>query len=75
METLLGFVCGHVFHLSCLLGSDRASAAAVSPGRPAGGDVDSLAWRSVGAKVTHARIIRGKVADGCPLPVHRDLGL
>ncbi|KAI3325611.1 hypothetical protein HD806DRAFT_452574 [Xylariaceae sp. AK1471] len=66
-ETLVGFTCGHVFHLTHLLeilhpgqdidpevtGDDDA-------GRTRGG-------RFVRSKVTHARLLRDRVESGCPV--------
>lgn len=77
-ETLIGFACGHVFHLGCLLGHgherERERPAAVSD------DVDEaeeeimaslgMASRNVGSKVTHAALIRQKVSKGCVLCAH-----
>ncbi|KAI9801526.1 MAG: Vacuolar protein sorting-associated protein 41 [Piccolia ochrophora] len=74
-ETLVGFACGHVFHLSCLL-EFRADAgdkdvpdigAELLYGSNDAGSVT----RNVGAKVTHARIIRDRIGGGCPSPVHQ----
>ncbi|KZF24720.1 WD domain-containing protein [Xylona heveae TC161] len=72
-ETLIGFACGHVFHLSCLIShgeEEEEPALGETSGSP---EADSGYWsRSVGAKVTHARIIREKIPDGCPLCVHKE---
>lgn len=73
-QFLVGFSCGHVFHLRCLLRYDK----------PAGGDgvPDILAEmeageaqamnfdRSIGPKVDHAALLRTMVGDGCPITVH-----
>jgi len=68
VETLVGFACGHVFHLSHLLnyGNDDR------PLTPPDVDLDENGeWRSdthsVSAKVTHARLLRDKIRDGCPV--------
>jgi hypothetical protein len=70
-ETLIGFNCGHVFHLSCLLNLDTKADQ---------GDVDRLqgqrlsedeeandTGRSVQAKVEHAHQIKRAVQGGCPV--------
>ena len=72
-ETLVGFACGHVFHLPHLL--ER-----LHPGE----EVDEVllhgvadeqqrsaaaASRLIGAKVTHARLLRDRIAGGCPVCV------
>ncbi|KAI8939386.1 hypothetical protein NX059_003169 [Plenodomus lindquistii] len=68
-DTLVGFACGHVFHLSCLLPKTSASASVAatlqqtlaSDALEGGGR-----WnRSVGAKVAHAHIIKSAVGRGC----------
>lgn len=66
-ETLVGFACGHVFHITHLL-------EALSPGQgidPAiTGNADSARSRGgrfVGSKVTHARLLRDRVESGCPV--------
>ncbi len=66
-ETLVGFACGHVFHLNHLL-----------DGEGGGSMEDELnndgAWgnvHSVGAKVTHARLLRDQIKEGCPVCVEK----
>lgn len=71
VETLVGFACGHVFHLSHLLnyGHDVEEDERPDTPPPDGVDEDGQ-WRathSVGAKVTHARLLRDKIKDGCPV--------
>lgn len=65
-ETLVGFACGHVFHLSHLLSFDEGG-----PQTPPEVELDEngewKAMHSVGAKVTHARLLRDKIRDGCPV--------
>jgi hypothetical protein len=72
VETLVGFACGHVFHLTHLL-------ARLHPGE----EVDELvlngvaeqrgtATHLIGAKVTHARLLRDRIAGGCPVCVNRE---
>ncbi|KAF1950220.1 vacuolar assembly protein-like protein [Byssothecium circinans] len=68
-DTFVGFACGHVFHLSCLLPKTSASAsvAATLQQRLANDAVESGGrWsRSVGAKVAHAHVIKSAVGRGC----------
>jgi hypothetical protein len=68
-DTLVGFACGHVFHLSCLLPKTSASASLASTLQQQLAD-DALEsggrWsRSVGAKVAHAHVIKSAVGKGC----------
>ena len=78
-ETLIGFVCGHVYHLSCLLSKARENdedpnaAVAVAErlqsqlARDMEND-DGSFTRSVAAKTAHARIIGTAIGDvGCAL--------
>lgn len=66
-ETLVGFACGHVFHLTHLLQR-------LHPGE----EVDEVllhgvaeqrmtASHLIGAKVTHARLLKDRIAGGCPV--------
>lgn len=68
-DTLVGFACGHVFHLSCLLPKTSASAsvAATLQQQLASDamDGDGRWTRSVGAKVAHAHVIKRAVGRGC----------
>ncbi|KAF2099932.1 hypothetical protein NA57DRAFT_75434 [Rhizodiscina lignyota] len=76
-ETLIGFACGHVFHLSCLLSKAReneedpnaAVAVAERLQDQLAKDMDSDDGgftRSVGAKTAHARIIGTAIGNiGC----------
>ncbi|KAK3377136.1 hypothetical protein B0T24DRAFT_551229 [Lasiosphaeria ovina] len=63
-ETLVGFACGHIFHLAHLL-------EALHPGQPVDRVLlDGVAeYRShrIGAKVTHARLLRDRITGGCPV--------
>ncbi|KAI1771052.1 hypothetical protein F4818DRAFT_220496 [Hypoxylon cercidicola] len=67
-ETLVGFACGHVFHITHLLeylhpGEDID---AVLVGNS--GDEDrTRGGRFVGSKVTHARLLRDRIEGGCPV--------
>ena len=64
METLLGYACGHVYHVSHLL-------ELLYNGKKVDVDLDTGADEgarySVAMKVTRARLLRDKVRDGCPL--------
>ncbi|KAK4195517.1 putative vacuolar protein sorting-associated protein [Triangularia verruculosa] len=64
METLVGFACGHVYHASHLLQK-------LSPGERVDqslvtGVGENVSHR-IGAKVTHAMLLREKIAAGCPV--------
>lgn len=67
-QTLVGFACGHIYHLAHLLerlhpGSEQEDdMGATAADRPGHG------WR-VGAKVTHARLLKDKIRGGCPVCV------
>ncbi|KAI9771443.1 MAG: Vacuolar protein sorting-associated protein 41 [Geoglossum simile] len=68
-DTLVGFACGHVFHLSCLLTH--------SNGDTPDAQVESFPEtnlgvysRSVRTKVLNARIIKDSITNGCPVCVH-----
>ncbi|KAL5408660.1 hypothetical protein PMIN03_006427 [Paraphaeosphaeria minitans] len=74
-DTLVGFACGHVFHLSCLLPKTSASASvAATLQQQLASDVeDGGRWtRSVGAKVAHAHVIKRAVGAGCVVCRERD---
>lgn len=62
-ETLVGFACGHVFHLRHLL--ER-----LHPGEPVDEDllgaVAEQRSHLIGAKVTHARLLKNQITGGCP---------
>jgi len=69
-ETLIGFACGHVFHLSCLLAKiddpNTVAAAERLQARFAADAADDMGYsRSIGAKVSHAHIIKNAVRGGC----------
>ncbi|KAL1987868.1 hypothetical protein VTN96DRAFT_1852 [Rasamsonia emersonii] len=87
-EILVGFACGHVFHLSHLQGptqptgetppaaddiTERLPSPSPSPSKPATADADPEAdepgyfttSRTVGPKVTTARLIRDRIGEGC----------
>ncbi|KAF2084578.1 vacuolar assembly protein-like protein [Saccharata proteae CBS 121410] len=69
-ETLVGFACGHVYHLSCLLSSSSSSSAEAASDLQARFAADAeggFTGRSVGAKVAHAHLIRSAIDGGCPV--------
>lgn len=79
-EALVGFACGHAFHVSHLLellhpGEPQEDIdpallgrTGVVEGDAGGGDVDrSRGGRFVGSKVTHARLLRDHIVKGCPV--------
>ncbi|KAF2200975.1 hypothetical protein GQ43DRAFT_481105 [Delitschia confertaspora ATCC 74209] len=75
-DTLVGFACGHVFHLSCLLPKTSASAsvAATLQARLAADAAEGSGYwgRSIGAKVAHAHVIKAAVGKGCVVCRERD---
>ncbi|KAF1946706.1 vacuolar assembly protein-like protein [Clathrospora elynae] len=76
-DTLVGFACGHVFHLNCLLPKTSASAS-VAAGLQQTLATDALEsggrWtRSVGAKVAHAHVIKSAVGRGCVVCREREV--
>jgi len=66
-ETLVGFACGHVFHLSHLLSYKNDQRPATPPTVELDENGAFTQTRSIGAKVTHARLLRDKIKDGCPV--------
>ncbi|KAK6443607.1 Vacuolar protein sorting-associated protein 41 [Oleoguttula sp. CCFEE 5521] len=76
-EPLLGFACGHVYHLSCLLRAAKDNPTTdddeqiaqqlrqlgYGDARPS--EIQSYGGRSVGAKVAHAHVIGNVVQGGC----------
>ncbi|KAI8958087.1 hypothetical protein F5Y11DRAFT_337389 [Daldinia sp. FL1419] len=67
VETLVGFACGHIYHITHLL-------EALHPGQDAdpsvvgNNDEDrTRGGRFVGSKVTHARLLRDRIEGGCPV--------
>ncbi|EKG12097.1 hypothetical protein MPH_10808 [Macrophomina phaseolina MS6] len=68
-ETLIGFACGHVYHLSCLLESagSGSSASAASMLQAQFAEDPDTSSHSVGAKVAHAHLIRNAISGGCPV--------
>jgi len=74
-ETLVGFACGHVYHVSHLLhGPDAEGDESLLPesakDRDDEGNVDEVRFsRSVGPKVTNARLLKDKIqaVGGCAI--------
>lgn len=65
----MGFSCGHVFHLSCLLEAAEGADQAMIETRPPPTD-EAQYTRSVKAKVQHAQEIKRAVkGGGCPVCV------
>jgi vacuolar protein sorting-associated protein 41 len=70
-EPLIGFACGHVYHLSCLLKanpdtSDPKTIERLLHDLRSSGDEEGVTTKlSVGAKVAHAQIIKNVVQGGC----------
>ncbi|PQE20625.1 hypothetical protein CJF30_00001969 [Rutstroemia sp. NJR-2017a BBW] len=78
METLVGFTCGHVWHLTHLLNygkNEHGIQASTDEERRNNydglGDGDEerryTSVHSIGAKVTRARLLRDRIRGGCPL--------
>jgi vacuolar protein sorting-associated protein 41 len=68
-ETLVGFACGHVYHLSHLDGPPDGESL-----EPEDHELDesSVSFiRSVGPKVTHAFLLKEKIGKGCRICVHK----
>ena len=69
METLVGFACGHVFHVSHLL-EQLYPEETPDPdlvGIDGDGEDRTRNGRFVRGKVTHARLLRDKIEAGCPV--------
>jgi hypothetical protein len=74
-EILVGFACGHIFHLSHLHPDTQQQSGTTTPDRSSDRTprpmstveepLSATASRTVGPKVTTARILRDKVGDGC----------
>jgi hypothetical protein len=77
VETLVGFACGHVFHLTHLLEALHPPGAGKGKGVEGLG-LDAMAEQRasaahlIAAKVTHARLLRDRIAGGCPVCVDRE---
>lgn len=66
-ETLVGFACGHVFHLSHLLSYNHPDRPATPPTVELDENGEFVETHSIGAKVTHARLLKDRIRDGCPV--------
>lgn len=67
METLVGFACGHIFHITHLLQMlhpEQEVDSEITTHHDVG---RTRAGRFVGSKVTHARLLRDRVESGCPV--------
>lgn len=73
---MVGFACGHVFHLMCLLDYVKASKADYTMVETLQSQTEPsdsvVSTRSVGAKVAHAQVIRSAIKSGCPVCVTID---
>lgn len=65
-ETLVGFACGHVFHLSHLLSYNHRERPPSPPTVELNEYGEFVQEHSIGAKVTHARLLRDQISGGCP---------
>jgi hypothetical protein len=66
-ETLVGFACGHVFHLSHLLSFIHDDRPVTPPDLELDENGEIAMTYSIGAKVTHARLLKDRIKDGCPI--------
>jgi vacuolar protein sorting-associated protein 41 len=73
LETLVGFACGHVFHLTHLLELIHGNSAGVE--LDMGWDDRPSRGYLVGTKVTHARLLRDRIQGGCPVCKSQDASL
>jgi vacuolar protein sorting-associated protein 41 len=71
-ETLVGFACGHVFHLRHLLET-------LHPKEPVDEDILGMMGEQrshfVSAKVTHARLLKDRITGGCPVCKKKDVAV
>jgi hypothetical protein len=68
-DILIGFACGHIYHLSCImktLPDDELARAQILQKQLVGSSQDEEFTRSVGPKIAHAQIIKGIASRGCP---------
>jgi hypothetical protein len=70
-ETLVGFACGHVFHLSHLLSFNNGDRPITPPDIKIDENGEIAMTYSIGAKVTHARLLKDRIKDGCPICIVR----
>lgn len=66
-DTLVAFACGHVFHLEHLLKTLYPERPPTPPVVELDENGDFVQRRGVGAKVTHARLLKDKIVGGCPV--------
>lgn len=70
-ETLVGFACGHVYHLTHLLEVLHPDDARLHDVADFGQNYEDGEGRggrrTIGTKVTHARLLRDRVRGGCPI--------
>ncbi|POS73765.1 hypothetical protein DHEL01_v207838 [Diaporthe helianthi] len=70
-ETLVGFACGHVYHLPHLLEALHPDDKRLHDVADFGHDYEDgeghARRRTIGTKVTHARLLRDRVRGGCPI--------
>jgi hypothetical protein len=73
METLVGFACGHIFHLSHLLAWIHPERSITPIEEVMEGDDEGAFTQthSIAAKVTHARLLRDRIEGGCPICIPR----
>jgi len=65
-ETLVGFACGHVYHVTHLL-EELHPGEPVDPGMVGSSEGDrSRGGRYIGSKVTRTRLLRDRIERGCP---------
>lgn len=67
MEILVGFTCGHVWHLSHLLSYRNDHRPITPPEVNMDRHDEWTITHSIGAKVTHARLLKDKIQSGCPI--------
>ena len=73
-QILVGFPCGHIFHLSCLLtyDNDEENVPESLNTESQGDERSNYLDRSVGTKVRHAKDLQPRVTQGCPVGIHKD---
>jgi len=69
-DILIGFACGHIYHLACIIASlDDPQAVLIAQrleSQIKGSEDDMNETRGVGAKMAHAHLIKSIVGRGCP---------
>ncbi|KHJ34291.1 putative vacuolar assembly protein [Erysiphe necator] len=71
-EILVGFTCGHMWHLSHLLSYRNYGQSTSSPEIELGHYNEWNITHSIGAKVTYARLLKDKIRSGCPMCTAED---